>query len=423
MHMRLLTAVALLFFLASSSARPAAAGPLDGEASPEPVRPGAVEAPRDTAAEVPETKPAPASEPARLKVLSWGGAYGEAFERAVVAPYRRAHDLQIELLRYPEGARERATVAAATQKPDIVELSSGDLEKACSAGELIPIEVGALAPAPDGSPLVDDFLPGGLTRCGVGTFAWSQVLVVDKSAFSRRVPQTLKDAFNVSRFPGKRALPKEPRYLMPLAVMADGAAPEEVYRLLEEEEGVRRALAKLDALGDSIVWWDQPAEALALLQGRQAAIAAAYSGRVFYEIAAGRPYAIIWDGQIYEVNALAIPGDAPNRAAAREFVAYATDPARLSAQAQLFPYGPMRASAVRLAGKHATLGIELAPLLPTSPANMAHALKFEAQWWAVNEARLSERFALWLQLRRPQPPKQEAAGGRERRKSRRRSRN
>ncbi|HRD77477.1 MAG TPA: extracellular solute-binding protein, partial [Hyphomicrobiaceae bacterium] len=168
--------------------------------------------------------------------------------------------------------------------------------------------------------------------------------------------------------------------------------PADIYKVLSTPEGLKRAIDEVRVLAPHAVWWDNAAGAIAHLRSGQAAIALAYSGRAFQEFATTPAIATLWDGQVYDLNYWAVPKSARHKDAAWEFVAFATAPERLAATARHFPYGPARRSAVGLVGRHAVLGIELASHLPTAPANMTRALRFDAAWWAENEARVTDLF-------------------------------
>ena len=84
-----------------------------------------------------------------------------------------------------------------------------------------------------------------------------------------------------------------------------------------------------------------------------------------------------------------------NKDGAMRFISFATDPARLAAQAQLIAYGPMRKSALDLVGKHPVIDVEMREFLPTSPDNFKKALKIDDAWWKTHGAELTKRFEEW----------------------------
>ena len=59
-------------------------------------------------------------------------------------------------------------------------------------------------------------------------------------------------------------------------------------------------------------------------------------------------------------------------------------------QSNYISYGPVRRSA------QALLSPEMAPHMPTFPANFSNALQNDYQFWADNADELNERFNTWL---------------------------
>ncbi|ODS01566.1 hypothetical protein AUC69_06250 [Methyloceanibacter superfactus] len=227
--------------------------------------------------------------------------------------------------------------------------------------------------------------------------AWSTAIAFDRQAFRKGEPTAVTALLDTARFPGKRALPKNPRYTLELALLADGVPPESVYAELATEAGVDRAFAALDKIKDNILFWDKADQPITWLLEKKVTMAAGYSGRIF-RAAVGdqRRIGVLWDGQIYDVDAWAIPKAARNKDEAMRFISFATSPERLAAQARLIAYGPMRKSAVQLVGKHPIIGVEMQEFLPTAPDNFKTALKFDEAWWNEHDAALSQRFTAWL---------------------------
>ena len=57
----------------------------------------------------------------------------------------------------------------------------------------------------------------------------------------------------------------------------------------------------------------------------------------------------------------------------------------------------MRRSAVALVGNHAILGTDLKPFLPTSPDNLATALRFDGTFWRGHQADLVATLEDWIE--------------------------
>jgi putative spermidine/putrescine transport system substrate-binding protein len=331
-----------------------------------------------------------------LSVATWGGAYGQSQEIAFFEPFAKETGTAIATEIYDGSlAKLKRLIDAGDPPVDVIDVSAGTLDALCRDGMLESIEVTDLGP--DGQSIEADFLDGGLSSCGVASVAWSTAVAFDRHAFRKGEPTAVTALLDTARFPGKRALPKNPRYTLELALLADGVPPESVYAELATEAGVDRAFAALDKIKDNILFWDKADQPITWLLEKKVTMAAGYSGRIF-RAAVGdqRRIGVLWDGQIYDVDAWAIPKAARNKDEAMRFISFATSPERLAAQARLIAYGPMRKSAVQLVGKHPIIGVEMQEFLPTAPDNFKTALKFDEAWWNEHDAALSQRFTAWL---------------------------
>lgn len=332
--------------------------------------------------------------PKSLRVASWGGAYAEAQAIAVFAPFSRDSGIAVDLTQH----QASRSLAGTDIDWDVADLPAHVVEAACSAGLLEPIDASALEQGADGAAPAADFFAGGLSRCGVASVAWSTVILANAASFPEQQPASLADFFDIDRFPGERALPRSPKYVFELALLADGVAPAEVYKLLATAAGVNRAAARLKTISKDIYWWNTPAESLDIVKSRKAAMTLTYSGRAFMDIAeAGlaptpKPLIAIWEGQIYDVDMWAIAKASKAKAAALDFVRQASRPDRIAETARWLPYGPMRRSAIALVGDHASLGMPMAPLLPTSQENFGRSLMINGTFWNQYEAELVVRF-------------------------------
>lgn len=369
--------------------------------------------------EAEQAAPPPPPRVKRIRLATWGGAYGEAQTRALVQPFGAAQGAAMAVIDH-RGRLGDFLSGKAKPEWDVVDLNAADLAKACADGRVLPLSPASLAASADGRPVADDFLPGGLRDCGVATVAWSSLVVFEPSAFKGRTPDSAADVFDVKRFPGKRAFQEAAFDVLALALIADGVAAGAVTQTLETDEGVIRAFAQLDRIKSEIVWWTKASEPLAMLAAKDVAFATAFNGRVFMASVAGRqPLALIWQGQIYEMDYLAVPAQAEDPDLAKAFIAYATDPARLAAKARLFPYGPARKSAIKLVGANPDAGLDMTRFLPTAPENFASAVWRDHGWLATHRARLDEALANWRAGKPVVAPKiapvsatgEEAAGG------------
>jgi len=331
-----------------------------------------------------------------LSVATWGGAYGQSQEIALFEPFAKETGTVIATETYDGSlAKLKGMIDGSGSPVDVADVSAGTLDKLCSDGLLETIDVTSLGAAPDGGSIQDDFMDRGLSPCGVASMAWSTAIAYNRQAFRKGEPTKISALLDTARFPGKRALPKNPRHTLELALLADGVPPENVYSELATPAGADRAFAALDKIKDNVLFWSEAKQPITWLLEEKVTMAAGYSGRIFRAAVGDHQIGILWDGQIYDVDAWAIPKSAKNKEEAMRFISFATSPQRLAAQAQLIAYGPMRKSAVALVGKHPIINVEMKKYLPTAPENFKQALKFDETWWKQNGAALTQRFAEW----------------------------
>ena len=107
-----------------------------------------------------------------------------------------------------------------------------------------------------------------------------------------------------------------------MALLADGVAPEDIYKTLSTDDGLARAFKKLDTIKPVLIWWHNAGEPAQLIQDGQAVFATALNGDVF-DARAALP-GMIWDRQLYEFDVFGVPAGDPNKDMAMDYIRYAT---------------------------------------------------------------------------------------------------
>lgn len=335
-----------------------------------------------------------------ITVVSWGGAYTKSQVEAYHKPWMAATGNTIISEDYNGGLAEiKSQVEAGNVTWDIVDVELSDAIRGCDEGLLEEIDPAILPPAPDGTPASEDFISLAIHDCAVANIVWSTVYAYDGdtyTAFNR--PRSIADFFDTAAFPGKRGIRKSPKAILEMALVADGVLPADVYEVLEEEEGVDRAFAMLDTIKDDVVWWEAGAQPPQLLADGEVVMTTAYNGRIFNAMASeGKPFEIVWDAQVFDVDLWAIPKGAPNKEAAMDFLAFSTATEQLAAQASWISYGPARLSSSALVGSyHSNPDLKMGPHMPTAPGNFISAIANGFEFWADNQDELNERFNAWL---------------------------
>ena len=96
-----------------------------------------------------------------------------------------------------------------------------------------------------------------------------------------KTPDNICDVFDLATYPGKRSLEKRPINNMEWALLCDGVAKGDVYDVLATDAGQNRALAKLDTIKDSVIWWNAGADTPQLLADGEVVMGSTYNGRLF----------------------------------------------------------------------------------------------------------------------------------------------
>jgi putative spermidine/putrescine transport system substrate-binding protein len=327
-----------------------------------------------------------------LTVTTWSGPYGQAQDRAMMRPFASARRVDTRLALWDGELKDVAdAVRTRTYKGDVIDFELPRAIEACRRGLLEPIDPATLPPGEDGTPAAQDFVPGAIGPCWVGSIVYSQVIVAAPGKFDAP-PATLADFFDTGKFPGRRALSRAaPKFNLEMALLADGVAPGDVYRTLSMPEGLDRAFAKLAALKP--IWAHDSRDALNRVKNGQAVMATALNGDVFDARQDFRP-AVIWDRQLYELDVFAIPKGDPRKDRAMDFIRFATGSGPLARTASWLAYGPARRSAWSKVGENPQLKIAMAPFQPTAHFDIAFAV--DDGWWQDHGARIAARWQAFV---------------------------
>ncbi|SDP73153.1 putative spermidine/putrescine transport system substrate-binding protein [Rhodoferax sp. OV413] len=324
----------------------------------------------------------PALAQTQLNVINFGGANANAQKKAFYEPYDKTGAAKIVAVEYNgEQAKIKAMVEAGKVTWDVVEVESPDVSRGCDEGLFEKIDwakVGNKA----------DFVPAAVHECGVGVFVWSTVMAYNADKL-KTPPKTWADFWDTKKIAGKRGMRKGARYNLEFALMADGVATADVYKVLATKAGADRAFAKLTQLKPSIQWWEAGAQPPQFLVAGDVVMSTVYNGRIDAANREGKNLGIGWTGGIYDLDYWVIPKGTPNKDAAIKFIAYATAPAAQAEYARNIAYGPVNNKALPQLSK------EVLANLPTSPANAKDSLQFNVKFWADQGEELEKRFAAW----------------------------
>ena len=338
-----------------------------------------------------------------MTLVSWGGAYQASQQNAYVAPYIEMNAGVTAV--WDESSAEavaklRAMNEAGSVTWDVVDVVAADAIRLCDEGLALEIDPEEdLAAAPDGTSAEDDFGDLLVSDCFIPQIVYSTTFGYRTDLVGDTPPTEVCAVFDTETYPGKRSLEKRPINNMEWALLCDGVAKDDVYDVLATEEGQQQALDKLDTIKDDVIWWSAGADTPQLLADGEVVMGSTYNGRLFAAIEEQKqPIGMLWDAQVFDLDGWIIPtGLSPEREArARDFVKFATDTQRLADQAKYISYGPARLSSAPLVGKHASLGIDMAPHMPTDPENAKNTFLYNYEFWADYRDDIDAKFQAWL---------------------------
>lgn len=340
-----------------------------------------------------------------MTIVSWGGAYSSSQNNAYHKPYM-AENPGINIINDESSAEAVAKLRAMNEAGnvtwDLVDVVAADAMRLCDEGLALEINHDeALAAAPDGTKASEDFGELIVSDCFIPQIVYSTTFGYrsDIAEWNGKEPDNICDVFDLETFPGKRSLEKRPINNMEWALLCDGVAKDDVYSTLETDEGINQALAKLDTIKDNVVWWSAGAETPQLLADKEVVIGSTYNGRLFALIEEQKqPVKMLWDAQVFDLDGWIVPAGLPDdrKDVVMKYLHFATDTQRLADQAKYISYGPARKSSAPLVGKHETLGIDMAPHMPTDPNNAKNTFLYNYEWWADYRDDVDAKFQAWL---------------------------
>ena len=323
-----------------------------------------------------------ASAQTQLTVVNFGGANGNAQKKAYVEPFEKATGIKIVGVEYNgEQAKIKAMVETKNVTWDVVEVESPDVTRGCDEGLFEKLDYQKIGNKAD-------FAPAAVHECGIGVFIWSTVMAYNADKI-KTPPTTWADFWDTKKFPGKRGMRKGARYNLEFALMADGVAVKDVYKVLATKDGADRAFKKMTELKPHIQWWEAGAQPPQFLVAGDVALTTVFNGRIDAAQREGKNLGITWTGGIYDLDYWVMPKGGKNRDAAIKYIAMASSANEQAEYAKLISYGPTNTKAM------AKLDKTVLDKLPTSAANSKTALQFNVGFWADQGEALEKRFAAW----------------------------
>lgn len=155
-----------------------------------------------------------------FRILESGGPSGESIEKAYITPFTEKTGIKVTRESPTSLGKLQAMVQSGNATSVLVELGSTNLFMARALDLVEPLDWDKINP----DPMFEEAkLPDGF-----GYQYFSTILAWKEGAPKL---ESWADFWDTEKFPGKRALPDYPGYTLPLALLADGVKPEELYPL------------------------------------------------------------------------------------------------------------------------------------------------------------------------------------------------
>jgi putative spermidine/putrescine transport system substrate-binding protein len=317
-----------------------------------------------------------------LTVVSWGGAYQDVQKKVYFEPFKASGTAMNDESWDGGVGVLRAKVQGGASTWDVVQVESDELALGCDEGLFEKINYSKIGGE-------EAYLPATVNACGVGAIVYDFVLGYDKDKL-KDAPKSWADFFDTKKYPGKRALRQGAKTTLEIALMADGVAPADVYKVLSTEAGVDRAFKKLDTIKGDLVWWKAGAQPPQLLASGEVVMTSVYNGRID---AANKKekknFGMVWNGALFTIDSWVILKGSPNVEAAHKFLNFVGKAENQAKLSEGIAYGTSNKAAP------AKLAPALLADLPTSPANLKNAAEIDVNFWLENIDRLTERFNKW----------------------------
>jgi putative spermidine/putrescine transport system substrate-binding protein len=304
-----------------------------------------------------------------LVFVNWGGDAGPAYDKAYGAPFLAETGIKVK--EDGSGPTEGAIAAQFKSGKPTWDIVDADPFSAQTLGKKDMIE-------PIDYAIVDSTKtrPGFGWKYAASTYFYSYIIAYDSAKFGDKAPKGMADFFNVTAFPGKRALYKWGAGMWEAALLADGVAPDKLYPL-----DLKRAHDKIAAFKNNVVtYWGGGAESQSVLLNGEASMAIVWSTRAsLMEADSGGRIKFIWDQGLIAPGSMAvIKGNPGGRDNAMKFIASAQDPKRQLTMFEMLGQGPANPAADRL------LPPEKARFNPVDPTNMSKQVALNMEWYETN---------------------------------------
>jgi putative spermidine/putrescine transport system substrate-binding protein len=280
----------------------------------------------------------------------------------------------------PDYAKVKAMVEAKRVEWDVMQSDPDFVFRGKAENLLEPLDYNLIS--------TKDFLPGAAQETGLIYDYGATVIAYRTDVYpAGKGPKSWTEFWDVGRFPGRRALSKDPYYLFPLALAADGVPKDKLYPI-----DVDRVFKSLDRIRPHVFkFYETFGQSSQLITDKEADLVAATTTRMYLVQKQGGPVHVELNEGVPWGDAWVVPRGTPRKAAAMKFIAFAAQHDEgMAIKARKTLTGMTQLRTTRL------LEPEVARALVTSPENWPRLLPSGDDWWAKNRPRMDQLMTAWL---------------------------
>jgi putative spermidine/putrescine transport system substrate-binding protein len=320
-------------------------------------------------------------------VASWGGESNDALRDIFTKPFTDATGINVLLATYDGGWGQFKAMEGSGEKIwDLATVEPAEMQRGCEDGLFVKLDWSRIGPN-------DKFLPGVVDACGMGQLYSAQTVGYNDKLIGPKKPTRIEDFFDVKTWPGKRGILDRPKPTLEWALLADGVAPQDVFKVLSTPEGVDRAFAKLDTIKPYLIYWTKGAQPPELLANGDVVISQVFSGRIVNAHKEGKPLAQIWDRAIIYLDRWVMIAGTGHEDDAYKFLKFYANP-NLQAQYAItkLPYGPISVGAAELIPPDVAAGLPAGNNIKNAYFTGSAA---DISFWTDHNDELTERWNKW----------------------------
>lgn len=198
--------------------------------------------------------------PESITIIDSGGSSGQSIDQAYSAPFTAATGVKVIRQSPSDLGKLQAMVQSGNVTADLVELGGPAMETAHTLGLIEDLDWKAIDP----EPMVEE-------AKRPYAFGYQFFALYMGAREDAKPVKTWPEFWDTTRQPGKRAVPAYARYILPIALLADGVAPDQLYPL-----DIDRALRSVEKIKDDLVFWENAAQTPQLLKSNEVVYAATW---------------------------------------------------------------------------------------------------------------------------------------------------